>query len=413
MTSFRYTAIDSAGERRSGECAAQNRQGALQKLRSQQLRILRLETVAEGNEAKTSTSSKVAANRRASKKITASALIRFFQMFRRLHHGGISVAESVRTMARSSGSAEIGSIAQKIWGELSDGHSLATAFRRSEIPLPSGITEVIEAGEATGRLGPILEEIVSFLEERKRFVDTMRAKSAYPLFLVGVALAVAAFLVLVLVPKVEGMLASLGSEMNVLTKVLLGFSEFAFVGFPILAVLVVVLISAIFWIRREEAGRLSLDRISLRIPIIGPLIMTAGRYRLSNLLGTLLSNGVDMTESLRLVERSIPNLEIRRRFALVRQNVNNGARLSQQLRQEQLFDPLATDILAVNEAIGEVASGLISLRDDDRLLLENKLNRMTKILSGAALAFAFALVALVSLGLISSIFQVSRSISGG
>ncbi|MFW5883561.1 MAG: type II secretion system F family protein, partial [Verrucomicrobiota bacterium] len=134
-------------------------------------------------------------------------------------------------------------------------------------------------------------------------------------------------------------------------------------------------------------------------------------YTVSSLIGTLTQSGINMTETLRLTERALNNTELRARFHSARTQVNEGLALANALRRHRILPDLALDILTVGENTGTLAHSLSEIAKGFREELSGRLGFLVTAVSSVALATAFALVALIAIGLITSVMQVSSSLS--
>ena len=193
-------------------------------------------------------------------------------------------------------------------------------------------------------------------------------------------------------------------------RILIGASNgILFVG-PFVGVGAVIAVLGIYRWRRTERGRRTTDNGLLRLPLLGPIFQYMDLFQVSNLMGTLLNSGINTTETLRLAEKTIRNSELRSRFKFGRNQINEGVSLAMAFRNNQFMPNLATDILSVGENTGNLTAGFKEITTYYRDELGKALKVLTNIVSSFALIFAFSLVALVALAIVTSIFQVSNSL---
>ena len=138
-----------------------------------------------------------------------------------LHGSGLPVGDSIRILSQRLSDKEQRATAQTLWRDLSEGSTLAGAMSRQARCFPSSISYVIEAGEATGNLGPILRKVIDYLEEKEAIRKKMIASMLYPAFICTVAIAVVILFMTVLLPQIQGMLDRLGGEMTWSARILL------------------------------------------------------------------------------------------------------------------------------------------------------------------------------------------------
>ena len=158
---------------------------------------------------------------------------------------------------------------------------------------------------------------------------------------------------------------------------------------------------------KSEKGGLALDRSILKIPLFGRIIYLSEMFQLSSLLSTLIWSGIGLTENLRLCEKTIRNRFLKTQFRSGRALVNEGKFLGPEI---QLYR-LCNWMLLVGEKTGNFRNSMEDASRAFRTQLTLRIKTMTTLVSGLALGFAFSLVALVAISIVTSIFQVSKSIS--
>lgn len=328
-----------------------------------------------------------------------------------LHSSGLPVGDSIRILSQRLSDKEQQAIVQRLWRDLSEGATLAAAMSRQPRYFPGSVSYVIEAGEATGSLAPILSKVIDYLEEKEAIRKKMIASMMYPAFICTVAVAVVVLFMTVLLPQIQGMLERLGGEMALSARILIeGSALLAQFGPFLLAGLIVAALAFQQW-RRSVAGRQRSDLWLLRLPLFGKIFFFGDLFQAGNLISTLLESGINTTETLRLTERTIKNTELRKRFNVARGQVNEGLSIAQAFQRNQFMPDLAVDILTVGENTGNLSHSMGEITKGFRNELTARLTRLTTLVSTGALICAFVLVALIAMGIVTSVFQVSRTLS--
>jgi len=423
MAIFQYKARDPAGGVTSGQIEAADRRGALRRLQGKGLSPITLKDAGQPATSRfAGLASKFRALNRSPKTVNAPADSRkgsatrervglaVMKRLLELHGSGLPAGDSIRILSQRLSEKEQKALATALWRDLSEGATLAAAMARQSRYFSGSVSYVIEAGEATGSLAPILRKVIEHLEEKQAIRKKMLASMSYPAFICGVAAAVVILFLTVLLPQIQGMLDRLGGEMTWSAKLLIDGSEVLVKGGPlILGALVLGLVGLQQW-RRTEAGKNTTDRLILRLPLIGKIAYYSDLFQSSSLVGTLLGSGINTTETLQLTERTIDNLELRRRFHIARGEVNEGLSIAQAFRRNQFMPDIAIDILTVGEDTGNLGQSMNEITRSFRDELSKRLSTLISIVSTGALAGAFILVALIALGIVTSILQVSRTI---
>ncbi|PXA05422.1 hypothetical protein DDZ13_00715 [Coraliomargarita sinensis] len=327
-----------------------------------------------------------------------------------LHGSGLPAGDSIRILSQRLSEKEQKALATSLWRDLSEGATLAGAMARQPKYFSGSVSYVVEAGEATGNLAPILRKIVEHLEEKQAIRKRMLASMAYPAFICTVAIAVVILFITVLLPQIQGMLDRLGGEMTWSARLLIDGSALLTKGGPVIVIALVLAGVALQQWRRSDAGRKQTDRWLLRTPLLGKIFYYSDLFQSGSLVSTLLESGINTTETLQLTERTIANLELRERFRTARGEVNEGLSIAQAFRRNHFMPDIAVDILTVGEDTGNLGQSMNEVTRGFRDELTKRLGALTNIVSTGALAFAFILVALIALGIVTSVFQVSQTL---
>ena len=425
MAVFNYKAREKDGTIVSGTIEAAERRLAMQRLQAQGLSPMTLKEGATGapsafakigERAKALRSNRNAKGgsensqkQRGAKRESVGLLV--LKRLMELHGSGLPVGDSIRILSQRLSDKEQGAIAQTLWRDLSEGSTLAGAMSRQPRCFPSSISYVIEAGEATGNLAPVLRKVIDYLEEKQGIRKKMIASMAYPAFICTIATAVVILFMTVLLPQIQGMLDRLGGEMTWSARILIDGSSFiAQIGPFLLLGLVIGIIGFRQW-RSTESGLGRTDSWLLKLPLLGKIFYFSDLFQVGNLISTLLESGINTTETLRLTERTVKNTALRKRFNIARGQVNEGLSIAQAFQRNQFMPDLAVDILTVGENTGNLAHSMNEITKGFRNELTARLTKLTTLVSTGALICAFILVALIAMGIVTSVFQVSRSLS--
>lgn len=427
MAVFNYKARDATGAIVSGSAEGSERRMVMQRLQAQGLSPITVKEATRSSSgsplAKLSERSKRwrllsvgkpsagnAAQKQSGSRREGIGLV-VLKRLMELHSSGLPVGDSIRILSQRLSEKEQKSIVQQLWRDLSEGATLAAAMARQPRYFPGSISYVIEAGEATGNLAPILRKVIDYLEEKEAIRKKMIASMMYPAFICTVAVAVVILFMTVLLPQIQGMLERLGGEMALSARILIGGSALLAKFGPFLLVGLIVAILAFQQWRRTEVGRRRTDQWLLRVPLLGKIFFFGDLFQVGNLISTLLESGINTTETLRLTERTVKNTELRKRFNVARGQVNEGLSIAQAFQRNKFMPDLAVDILTVGENTGNLAHSMSEITKSFRNELTTRLTQLTTLVSTGALICAFVLVALIAMGIVTSVFQVSRTLS--
>lgn len=418
MPSFTYSAKDLSGESVRGSIDAANRKVALQKLTAQKLRPL---SVNETNELRVgkvglfgfSSLFRSNSSKPKVKVLNRSVALPFLTGIREMLNCGIQSADALRMMSTRLSDPQQKLLATNLWDELSQGRSLSEAFKKQPKVFHESVVSLVEAGEATGNLKNVLTRIVESMEEQKAIRGKLVAALSYPCFLILVAIGLVFLFLFSLLPRIEGLLASLGGNLPTSTKILIatadGLLNYGWIGAIGIALVVALLVS---W-RKSPAGRFKFDALLLRIPGAGRIARDTQILQFTQTLSLLLENGIIMVQALAMAERSLSNYSMRCTFSEARTKVVEGVALSTAFRSTGYFENMALDVFTVGENTGDVVPGLRQMSRQYSEMIDKFVKTLLGFISTGVLLGVFAMVGMIAFGIISAVFQLSSSLSAG
>jgi len=272
---------------------------------------------------------------------------------------------------------------------------------------------LIRAGEATGSLSDTLARLIEMLTEQRELRMTILTAMAYPAVIILASFGVVMFFLFFLLPRLQTLLHSLGGKMPISTQILIALANFTLhYGIFVAIAAAIGLVSLWRW-RATEAGREKSDAMLLRLPGIGPFIISQTVLQFSQTLGVLLQNGITSAEALRMTERQIVNRVHRKAFDGAIDRVLEGESLSAALGRTGCFPELVLDRLAVGENTGNVVPCLRDIASNYQKTISRQLNLFTKVLASAILAAVFVFVGFIAIAMIMAVLQVSSSFKVG
>lgn len=422
MPRFTYTARDRSGKTVADSVEAPNRRDALRVLAARGLQVISASETAGTNgsaKAKAAAAKAAAAPSAAfslganSKALTRKQRLPFLEALHDLTTSGMSAGEAVRLLSLRIKEPALRTLCGGLWERLSEGAPLSRAMGDYPDVFDSATVNLIQAGEATGSLNDTLSRLIAHLNEQRELRAQLLTALAYPVFMVFVATGVILFFLFFLLPRLQTLLTSLGGELPLSTKILVGLAQFALhYGAFILIGLVIAAISFWRW-RHTEAGRAASDAWLLRLPVVGPFIVAQTVLSFSQTLAVLLANGITAAEALRMTERQIANRVHRRAFDEATGRVLEGEALSLALGRTGCFPDLVLDRLSVGENTGNVVPSLRDIARSYQKIVSGQLNVFTKVIASAVLLIVFVLVGFIAFAIVSAVFKVSGSFKMG
>jgi type IV pilus assembly protein PilC len=282
------------------------------------------------------------------------ALLAFFRSFAALVRAGIALRRALDVTIARSRDATLREALRAVAADVDRGSALSTAFRRRPRVFPALHVAMIAAGEAGGILDDVLERLAGLLERDADVRRKLRAALAYPAILLIAAGGLIAFVLAHVIPQFAQMFASFHVPLPPATALLLNvgtvladprwWTGCVVVTFASTAALVIA--------ARLPLGALALDRLRLRLPLLGPLLRRAITARIARTLGTLLRSGMDLTAALGVVSPVAGSAAFAAALSQVDGALRAGEPLTAALERHPLFDPLAVALIGVGEETG-------------------------------------------------------------
>jgi type II secretory pathway component PulF len=337
----------------------------------------------------------------------------FLESLHDLTSSGLSGGEAVRLLSMRIKEPRQRALCEGLWARLSEGAPLSRAMEAYPEVFDSSTTNLIRAGEATGSLSDTLARLIEMLIEQRELRIAVLTAMAYPAVIIVASFGVVMFFLFFLLPRLQTLLRSLGGKMPIATRLLIVLANFTLhYGVFVALALAIGGVSLWRW-RATEAGREKSDALLLRVPAIGPFIVSQTVLEFSQTLGVLLQNGITAAEALRMTERQIGNRVHRKAFDGAIDRVLEGEALSSALARTGCFPELVLDRLSVGENTGNVVPCLKDIASTYQKNISRQLNLATKVFASAILAAVFIFVGFIAIAMIMAVLQVSSSFKVG
>jgi len=406
MAEFDYLAIDTGGRERRGRVRAESEEGARAQLDARRFYIVRIEPGSGAPQP-----SLLSRGLRLRRGLSAKQLGLFTRQLATL----VQVApleEALRTILRQTEDQRLAHILGRVHAGVVEGRRLSEAMAREPSSFPPLYRSMIAAGEGSGTLPMILERLADLLERQARVRGKVITALAYPVVLAVVAAAVVFALMVFVVPKVVEQFDSVGQQLPLLTRIVIGISEFLS-GYWWVLLIAGAVMGALAWrALRDPAIRLAFDAALLRVPFAGRLIRDLHAARMARTLATMVASRLPLLEGLSLTTRTIRNRALRAASADIVEAIRGGGSLSAALRRAGIFPPLLVYMAASGEASGKLDLMLERAAD----YLEREFDTFTatalSLLEPAIIVLMGGIVALIVLSILLPILQLDTMAIG-
>jgi type IV pilus assembly protein PilC len=352
VPTFEYKGKTSTGAAVAGEMKARNKEEVLRQLRKKKILASSV----------TPRASEIKLNLRLGriKKVHISRLTRQFST---MIGAGLPMVQCLDILANQMESADLREIVGKVKESVQGGDSLSEGLARHKKAFDDLYVSMVEAGEIGGALDVILSRLAALLEKAERLRRKVKGAMVYPAVVTFVALGATIAMLTFIVPIFSKMFAGLGAELPGPTKMVLAISQAVQSNFLLgIAVIVVLAIGYKFFVKRPS-GRLLVDRVKLRLPLLGDLIRKTAISRFSRTLGTLISSGVPILEALEITAKTAGNQVLHLAIQKAAISIAGGETITTPLKETGIFPPMVTQMISVGEKTGGLDEMLSKISD--------------------------------------------------
>lgn len=307
---------------------------------------------------------------------------------------------------------ELRRVVEQIRYDVEHGSPLNDALAQHPRVFSDLYVNMVKAGEAGGVLGVVLERLAEFAERQRLLKTEVTSALFYPAILLVLSIGAVAILMTFVIPKFTGMFAELDVALPGPTRFLIGITNFLSVYWWIILIAGIGGVVAIRRYISTESGRLTFDRVKIKLPIIGVIFTNFALVRFTRTMATLLENGVILLPALRVVKDTIGNSVYGNAVASAEQEIERGSTLSRELERSAVFPPLLTHMVAIGEESGDPEQMLTKLSVYYDLEIKKNLERLTNSIGPLVILFMGLLIGFIAVAMILPIFEASTSLSG-
>lgn len=405
MTAYRYRALNPKGKIVKGVLEGDSERQVRAQLRGQSLRPVE---VAEANKAEPGKSTwrpSVVLSR-----ISAGDLALMTRQLATLVEANLPLDEALQAAAEQSRSTRIKGMLLQVRSRVAEGHTLAYAMGEFPRVFNDMYRAMVNAGEHAGFLGPVLNQLADYTEQRQYTGQKLKMAMIYPFILIGVAVAVVLLLLVFVVPELVGIFAHSKRELPALTRGLIATSDF-FQHYGVYVILGVVAAVLLFQrLLRNPRRRKAWHRTLLRIPGISRVVIAMDTARFASTLSILMASGVPLLESLRIAGAVLTNLVLREDSEAVAERVQEGSSLNRALRQSGRFPPMMVHMVASGETSGELETMLERSATNQERELEMTMGTLMSLFEPLMVVFMGGMVLTIVLAILLPIFDLNTMV---
>jgi len=353
MPVFTYRGTNRAGTTVSGEQVAQSKAELVNALKRQQISVTKMSE--KGKEFNLPTFGGG---------VNAKELAVFTRQFSVMIDAGLPLVQCLEILAGQQENKVFQKVLTSTRASVEGGSTLSASMRQHEKAFDPLYVNLVEAGETGGILDTILQRLSTYIEKNVKLKRAVKSALVYPVAVLLVAGGVIILLLWKVVPIFATLFAGLGVSLPLPTKIVIGLSNFvgSIFGLLILVFFVGAAIGLKIWYG-TPVGRMNIDRTLLKLPLVGLLLRKIAVARFTRTLGTLISSGVPILESLDITARTAGNAVIEKALLQVRKGLEAGRNLSEPLKETEVFPGMVTQMIGVGEQTGAMDAMLQKIAD--------------------------------------------------
>lgn len=393
MPQYRYTAKDISGKVKRGTLNAADPDALKKGLKEIGLYLSRYTEKVDKNQGK---------------KLKSAEISTFCREISSMLSAGISLVRAMNIINNRDLSPKLKYAFGELLSSIKKGIALSDAMELLGRAFPSMLINMVKAGEASGRLDETMEKMADYYEKETRLAKNIKSAMTYPIILASLTVIVTVVLMTFVVPLFADIFE--GMELPAITRVVMGISNGLTGNFVYVVIAAALLCLAIYFIIQIESVRFSIDKLKLKIPIIGKLLKIIYTARFSRTLASLYSSGLSIINALQISKDTVGNRYLTSQFEEVIRLVRSGNPLSLSLAGVVGFDKKLSETIAVGEETGQLDTLLISIADSYDYESDMAIKKLMTMIEPIMIIILAVFVVVIMLSVLLPIFSMYSQI---
>jgi type IV pilus assembly protein PilC len=348
-------------------------------------------------------------------KIKTKVLTQFTRQLATLVNAGLPLMRGLEVLKRQMRDKQMKEALDGISDNIASGGTFSEALTQYPKIFDNLYVNMVKAGEAGGVLEVVLARLAEFAEKSEKIKNKVKGAMIYPIVVLVAAVGITAFLLVMVIPKFQQVFADMlgGEALPAITQWVIDLSEYVQHNGLTIAIIVAALIILKKIIGKTEAGAKFFDWCALRTPVTGTLVQRTAVSRVTRTLGTLLSSGVPILQSLVIVRDTTGNRIVSKALQDVHDAVKEGEGMTQPLSQCWVFPPMVVSMVEVGEETGALADMLTRIANTYDDEVDNAVAGMTAAIEPALIIVLAVIVGTIVIAMFLPMIKIISSVSGG
>lgn len=332
----------------------------------------------------------------------------FMRQMATMISSGLPLNRALEIMVEQSANPMFKKVLVNVSMAVQSGKSLSVSFREQEDVFDNITLNLIEAGEESGNLEVILGKLATELEEKDSLNRKIKSAMIYPVIILIVILGVVLMMMFVLVPSMSDIYKDFGADLPIITKMIMAMSDFALNYWWAVIIIFLVLFLGFRFYKSTEKGKKTIDKIILKIPIIGKLVSKTQIAQFTRILALLLGSGLSIVKALELTGQSLGNTVFKDVVMDARDEVEKGGPLALPIARSTNFPLLVSSMISVGEETGEIDAVLDKVSEYYKEEVDTATSNLSSVLEPVLLIIMGVAVGFIALGVYMPMFGLSQ-----
>ncbi len=403
MGAFEFVALDKSGKESKGLLEGDTAKHVRQLLRERQLLPISVTEVARRE-------SRRQASFSFRRGLSATDLALLTRQLATLSQAGLPLEEALLAVSEQNENPRAKSILLGVRSRVMEGHSFADGLADFPQAFPELYRATVAAGEQSGHLDAVLERLADFTETRQILQQQVRNALIYPIALVVTAVGIISFMLAYVVPKVVYIFENYNQQLPLLTRIMIGASDFIRDYWAALIVGIVATVIGMRQLLKKEGPKRKYHHLLLRLPVVSKLTRGINTARFTQTLSILASSGVPILESLRIASQVVVNVPMREAVEEAASRIREGAMISRSLAASRLFPPMTTHLISSGEASGRLEEMLARAATNQEREVNALIATLLGIMQPLLVIVMAGVVLLIVLAILLPIFELNTLI---
>jgi len=404
MATFAYSGRTRQGRTVTGERIAETMDGAVAALRREQILVTQINPVKEAAAPKVS--------KPRGRKVAAKNLAVFTRQFSVMIDAGLPLVQCLEILGTQEEDKNFASVILATRTDVESGASLADAMKKHPKAFDPLFTNMIAAGEAGGILDTILKRLATYIEKAVKLQGQVKSAMIYPIAVVVIAVVVVGVILWKVIPTFANLFAGLGAELPLPTRIVIAASNGLVRFMPFILVGIGVFVFAFRAYYNSPNGRRVIDAITLKLPVLGPLMRKIAVARFCRTLSTLLASGVSILEALDITARTAGNAIIEEGIVVTRKSIERGETIAAPLKETGVFPSMVVQMISVGEATGALDTMLGKIADFYEEEVDTAVAGLLTLLEPIMIFFLGVVVGGIVIAMYMPIFDLISKLTG-